>query len=229
MTPRWTFAVFALLSFQITAAANEIFTLAGEPLIRIGLSTNSSSVSITTGDSSLVAYSPDEPLRMLASNRVSVAARSYRPPEIEQYRFEIQNLPTADEANNIAKDIREATGETALVSIDPATNTWRVWVGAVIDTVEEADKFKQAVADAKLTPPAEKLDAKHQALLDDLQKKDGTAFDTAYVKAQHDGHVETVAMFEAYAKGGDNARMKQFANDMLPTLKAHLDQVSKLK
>jgi putative membrane protein len=36
-------------------------------------------------------------------------------------------------------------------------------------------------------------------------------------------------MFEAYAKGGDNARMKQFANEMLPTLKAHLDQVSKIK
>ena len=99
----------------------------------------------------------------------------------------------------------------------------------VTDHTGAGTKFKQAVTDAKLTPPAEKLDAKHQALLDDLKKKEGAAFDTAYVKAQHDGHVETVAMFEAYAKGGDNARMKQFANEMLPTLKAHLDQVSKLK
>jgi putative membrane protein len=99
----------------------------------------------------------------------------------------------------------------------------------VTDHTGAGTKFKQAVTDAKLTPPAEKLDAKHQALLDDLKKKDGAAFDTAYVKAQHDGHVETVAMFEAYAKGGDNARMKQFANEMLPTLKTHLDQVSKLK
>jgi putative membrane protein len=99
----------------------------------------------------------------------------------------------------------------------------------VTDHTGAGTKFKQAVTDAKLTPPAEKLDAKHQALLDDLKKKDGAAFDAGYVKAQHDGHVETVAMFEAYAKGGDNARMKQFANEMLPTLKAHLDQVSKLK
>jgi putative membrane protein len=99
----------------------------------------------------------------------------------------------------------------------------------VTDHTGAGTKFKQAVADAKLTPPAEKLDAKHQALLDDLKKKDGAAFDSAYVKAQHDGHVETVAMFEAYAKGGDNARMKQFANEMLPTLKTHLDQVSKIK
>ena len=99
----------------------------------------------------------------------------------------------------------------------------------VTDHTGAGTKFKQAVTDAKLTPPAEKLDAKHQALLEDLKKKDGATFDTAYVKAQHDGHVETVAMFEAYAKGGDNARMKQFANEMLPTLKTHLDQVSKLK
>ena len=75
----------------------------------------------------------------------------------------------------------------------------------VTDHTGAGTKFKQAVTDAKLTPPAEKLDAKHQALLDDLKKKEGAAFDTAYVKAQHDGHVETVAMFEAYAKGGDNA------------------------
>ena len=99
----------------------------------------------------------------------------------------------------------------------------------VTDHTGAGTKFKQAVTDAKLTPPAEKLDAKHQALLDDLKKKEGAAFDTAYAQAQHDGHVETVAMFEAYAKGGDNARMKQFANEMLPTLKTHLDQVSKLK
>ena len=116
-------------------------------MIRIGLSTNSSSVSITTGDSSLVAYSPDEPMRMLASNRVSVAARSYRPPEVEQYRFEIQNLPTADEANKVAKEIREATGESALVSVDPATNTWKVWIGSVFDSTEDAEQFKLALAE----------------------------------------------------------------------------------
>lgn len=123
------------------------FYLGSEPLIRIGLSTNASSVSITTADSSLVAYSPDEQLRMLGSNRVSVAARAYRPPQVDQFRFEIQNLATADEANEIAKDIREATDETALVSIDTVTNTWKVWVGSVFDAVDEAERFKNAMAE----------------------------------------------------------------------------------
>ena len=142
------FSLLTILTLGLTATkAYEPFVLGAEPLIRIGLSTNSSSVSITTGDSSLVAYSPDEQVRMLAANRVSVAARSYRPPEVENYRFEFQNLPTSEEANDLAKDVREATGETALVSIDTATNTWKVWVGSVFESIEEADKFKLALAE----------------------------------------------------------------------------------
>jgi len=139
--------LFLLLSFALISFGNTPFFLGSEPLIRIGLSTNSSSVSITTGDSTLVAYSPDEQLRVLASNRVSVAARAYRPPQVDQFRFEVQGLPNPEEANEIAKDIRESSEETALVSIDPATNTWRVWVGGVFDSIEEAEKFKTAMSE----------------------------------------------------------------------------------
>lgn len=99
----------------------------------------------------------------------------------------------------------------------------------VKDHSEAAGKLKKALTDAKLKAPADSLDAKHQALYDDLKKKDGVAFDQAYVDAQMKGHVETVAMVEAYAKDGDNPRIKAFANDVLPTLKGHLDHVKKLQ
>ncbi len=120
----------------------EYFRLASEPFIRIGLSTNSGSVSITTGDSSLVAVSPDEQSRLLATSKVTVSARAYRPPEIENYRIEFQNLPTQADATTLAKDIRDATGETALASIDTATNTWKVWVGTIVETSIDADELK---------------------------------------------------------------------------------------
>ncbi|MGB7202055.1 MAG: SpoIID/LytB domain-containing protein [Pyrinomonadaceae bacterium] len=140
--------VFSLFSItQIRANDFEFFKLASEPLIRIGLSTNSGSVTITTGDSSLVAVSPDEPSKMLATNKVTVAARTYKPPEIEKYRIEFQNLPTQVDAANLAKEIREATGETALVSIDTATNTWKVWVGTVKETSEDVDALKTKLAE----------------------------------------------------------------------------------
>jgi putative membrane protein len=99
----------------------------------------------------------------------------------------------------------------------------------VTDHGQAAGKMKQAVTDAKAKAPADKLDAKHQAIVDDLKKRDSTAFDKAYVDAQMQAHVETVALFESYAKRGDNARIKAFATEMLPTLRTHLDHVKKLK
>ena len=125
----------------------EYFRLPAEPLIRIGLSTNSGSVSITTTDSSLVSVSPDEQSKLLATNKVTVSARAYRPPEIENYRIEFQGLPTQNEATTLAKEIRDATGETAFASIDTATNTWKVWVGSIKESIIDADELKSKLAE----------------------------------------------------------------------------------
>ncbi len=147
---RFVFIVALTLFISANSFASgefEYFRLASEPLIRIGLATNAGSVTITTNDSSLVSVSPDESLKLLATNRVTVSARAYRPPEIENYRVEFQNLPTQADANELAKDIRDVTGETAIVSIDPATNTWRVWVGEVKPTSEDADELKAKLAE----------------------------------------------------------------------------------
>ncbi|MBK9214154.1 MAG: SPOR domain-containing protein [Chloracidobacterium sp.] len=143
------FSVLASLSAQNAAAntAFEYFRLSSEPLIRIGLATNAGSVTITTGDSSLVAVSPDEQPRLIASTRVTVSARAYRPPETEDYRIEFQGLPTRGDADDLAKDIREATGETAIASVDPASNLWKVWVGSVKESAEEADALKARLAE----------------------------------------------------------------------------------
>jgi stage II sporulation protein D len=139
----------AVLTFSSFAFAGglDLLRLTSEPLIRIGLSTNSSSITITTGDSSLVAVSPDEPTRMLSTARVVVSARAYRPPEVENYRIEFQNLPSQNDAASLAKDIRDATGETAIVSLDPQSNMWKVWVGAVKATQDDADDLKQKLTE----------------------------------------------------------------------------------
>lgn len=150
MNIRGLLFIALLLTLHSTLYAGphfQVFRLPGEPLIRIGLSTNSSSVTITTTDPSLVAVSPDEPSKMLATTKVTVSARAYRPPEIENYRIEFQNLPSQTDANNLAKDIRDASGETAIPSLDPATNTWKVWVGSVKTTQEDADELKAKLAE----------------------------------------------------------------------------------
>ncbi len=99
----------------------------------------------------------------------------------------------------------------------------------VSDHGQAAAKMKQAVGDAKIKAPPDALDPRHQALLDDLRRKDGPAFDRAYVDAQLKGHEETVALVEGYATTGDNPQIKQFASELLPTLRMHLDNVKKLQ
>ncbi len=118
-----------------------------EPVIRIGLTTNTQNVSITTTDSTLVAVSVGEPNKILEANKITVAARSYRPPEYEIYHFEIPNLATQIEADDLAKQIREAMNEKAEVKFDAAKSAFRVIVGDTFATVEEANEFKAELSD----------------------------------------------------------------------------------
>ncbi|HEY0427746.1 MAG TPA: SpoIID/LytB domain-containing protein [Pyrinomonadaceae bacterium] len=141
------FLLFASFISTISAAETEYLYMTGEPLIRIGLSTNARSVSIATTDSQLVAASPDEPNKLLATTSVSITARAYRPPEIEIYNFEIPNIETQIEADSTAGDIRETTGEKTFVSIDAATGKWRVRIGEAKEIIEEANQFKNGLAE----------------------------------------------------------------------------------
>ncbi|CAN5231546.1 hypothetical protein BH20ACI1_BH20ACI1_00210 [soil metagenome] len=143
------FSFFILFSVSNIWAIGEYnyFFLGQEPIIRIGLATNANSVSITTTDSSLVAVSPDEPQIFLETNRVSVSARAYRPPQIEIYHFEIPNVETQAEAADLAKEVRGTMGENTYASLDSKTNTWRVVVPRTFETIEEANDFKAELSD----------------------------------------------------------------------------------
>ncbi|HEY0724783.1 MAG TPA: DUF4142 domain-containing protein [Pyrinomonadaceae bacterium] len=66
-------------------------------------------------------------------------------------------------------------------------------------------------------------------MLDDLKAKNGTDFDQSYDQVQLKAHRDAVALFEAYAKGGDNAELKGWAGQTLPHLKEHLSMAEKLK
>lgn len=72
------------------------------------------------------------------------------------------------------------------------------------------------------------LDSEHQQLLDQLSKESGGQFDKDYDKAQLDGHKQAVAMFESYAKSGDNPALKRWAAKTLPLLQEHLSMAEKL-
>ena len=97
------------------------------------------------------------------------------------------------------------------------------------DHTAAAAKMKQTLADARLQAPTEPLSAKDQKALESLKAATSGAFDKAYIDAQYVAHVEAVNLFTAYAQNGDNPKVKALADELLPTLKAHLDHVTKMR
>jgi putative membrane protein len=94
----------------------------------------------------------------------------------------------------------------------------------VTDHTAANTKLEKIADEQKLSVPLA-LDAEHQAVLDNLNSAKGKSFDQAYVQAQRDAHDEAVSFFEGYAKNGDNASLKAFASETLPTLKMHQDKI----
>ncbi len=76
--------------------------------------------------------------------------------------------------------------------------------------------------------PPSVLDNSHQAMLDNLQSLNGANFRKEYLADQVKGHKDAVDLFKRYAKGGENADLKQFAATTLPTIEHHLDMAQTL-
>jgi len=74
----------------------------------------------------------------------------------------------------------------------------------------------------------EKLDQKHQTMMDELKKAKGTTadFDKLYLDQQLSAHQDAIALFSGYAEGGDNDKLKSFAEKTLPTLQEHQQMVT---
>ena len=68
----------------------------------------------------------------------------------------------------------------------------------------------------------EKLDPKHQELLDDLTKLKEVAFDKAYTKDMVADHEKAIELFENEVKTGRDTDVKAWAEKCLPTLREHL-------
>lgn len=79
-----------------------------------------------------------------------------------------------------------------------------------------------ALAKSKGVELPTELDRKHQGIHDELKDKKGSDFDDEYVKVMIADHKMTSKLFEKQAENGDDEEIKALANNILPTLKAHL-------
>jgi putative membrane protein len=139
---------------------------------------------------------------------------------------------TQDFVNKVAvSDMFEIqSSQLALTEKQPDKDTKPFAQRMVKDHQKTTGELKKLVDSGKVQaklPTA--LDSDHQKLLDELKAKTGKEFDQSYDQIQVKAHQDAVALFEAYAKDGDNADLKKWAAATLPHLKQHLKMAQKLK
>jgi putative membrane protein len=151
----------------------------------------------------------------------------------------------------LAQSVGEKTGVNSALGISPSTQDF-VKEAAVSDMMEiesskiaqqkgNADEKKfasQMIADHSKTSSELKglvssgdvkaelptqLDSSAQGKLDKLRDAKPEDFPGQYDPMQVSAHKDAVSLFERYAKGGDNAKLKDWAGKTLPALQHHLE------
>jgi putative membrane protein len=89
------------------------------------------------------------------------------------------------------------------------------------DHQQANDQLKQIAARQGLQLP-QRLDEKHQKIVQEFSQLNGARFDQAFLKDQIKDHEKDIAQFEAEAKNGKDPAVRQFAEQSLPTLREHL-------
>ncbi len=94
----------------------------------------------------------------------------------------------------------------------------------VTDHGKANDELKAIAASKGITLP-DKLDAKHQGMVDKMNGMSGAAFDKAYVDGMVAAHKKDDALFSKEASSGQDADIKAFAAKTDETVKMHLTMI----
>jgi putative membrane protein len=141
---------------------------------------------------------------------------------------EAQNSPDANFVQQAAQGGRAEVAMGNLAEIRGATSAVREfgrWMST--DHTMANDILTDKAQQASLQLPSD-LDARDQTTLHHLEGLHGAAFDRAYLAAQLEAHQKTVQLFQNEAQSGQNAGLKQFAQQSLPMLRAHLEELHQL-
>jgi putative membrane protein len=97
----------------------------------------------------------------------------------------------------------------------------------IADHGKANEELKALAAEEGAKPPAAP-DAKQKAAANHLKTLSGAAFDRAYVRDEIKDHKTTIALFQKEAKSGQDAKLKAFAAQTLPTLQKHLQMAQQI-
>jgi putative membrane protein len=98
----------------------------------------------------------------------------------------------------------------------------------IMDHTKTSEELKSmAPADAKAAIPAA-LDTSAQSKIDKLKDAKPDDFSSDFDSMQVSAHKDAVSLFERYAKGGDDPKLKDWAGKTLPALQHHLEMAQAL-
>ena len=98
----------------------------------------------------------------------------------------------------------------------------------IADHTKTSEELKAMVpADAKAAIPAA-LDSSSQSKIDKLKNAKPDDFSSEFDSMQVSAHKDAVSLFERYAKGGEDAKLKGWSDKTLPALKHHLEMAQNL-
>lgn len=86
-----------------------------------------------------------------------------------------------------------------------------------------------AIAKSKNITLPMQMSGENQNRKKDLVEKTGSDFDKKYAKLMEENHVKVLAFLEHQARKGTDPDLKNYANNMVPKIKAHLNAIRKIK
>lgn len=96
------------------------------------------------------------------------------------------------------------------------------------DHGESGEKLKALATSKNITLP-DSISNRQQKQKERLQKKNGAAFDEAYINMMADDHKKDLREFEKQASDGTNPDIKAFASDNIKMLQMHLDSATNIQ
>lgn len=97
----------------------------------------------------------------------------------------------------------------------------------VTDHTNDYNQLSTVASKANLEVP-KGLDAAHDKMIAPFQKLKGAAFDHRYIQEMIAGHTKAIQVFKKEASDAQNADLKAYATQALPTLQKHLDDAKGL-
>ncbi|HEY2895449.1 MAG TPA: DUF4142 domain-containing protein [Pirellulales bacterium] len=98
----------------------------------------------------------------------------------------------------------------------------------VTDHTKTSSELKSMVPDKLKSALPNALDESSQKKLRQLQDAKADNFAKEYDPMQVSAHKDAVSLFERYAKGGDDPKLKDWAGKTLPALQHHLEMAQAL-